>query len=212
MSTLSQSSESFSFDNSFLSLSEPPLPSSPLSHITSLLSSLNEFEQSLNTSSISETHSIINILTSIISKCISLKSILQSNSKQPTRAFSMPTTSDHIEQSLTPKFSFTQKSQFIITASSPQLTSYCDVLSSECSTLSNSIRDDNYHMKDLLKTVKEMQDKGIITKQQKMFLKEKIIAKDVNFYYAIAKNDNCNSTVDLIREIRTYLKRFKIVG
>ena len=70
-------------------------------------------------------------------------------------------------------------------------------------------------MKTLLKTVKEIQDKGIITKKQKKFLKEKIISKDMELYSFISKYDNYSnnnaSNVDLTRAMRTYLKQFKII-
>lgn len=70
-------------------------------------------------------------------------------------------------------------------------------------------------MKTLLKTVKEIQDKEIITKKQKKFLKEKIISKDMELYSFISKYDNYSnnntSNVDLTRAMRTYLKQFKII-
>ena len=68
---------------------------------------------------------------------------------------------------------------------------------------------ESIHLKTLLKTVKDIQDKGIITKKQKKFLKEKIISKDIELYSFISKYDNNN--IDLTRAIRTYLKQFKII-
>jgi hypothetical protein len=81
---------------------------------------------------------------------------------------------------------------------------------------------ENITMKELLLTVKDMQDKGIITKKQKKFLKEKIISKEQTFYTTItsqyevscltSSNNSSNSNSnDLTRIIRTYLKQFKIM-
>jgi hypothetical protein len=81
---------------------------------------------------------------------------------------------------------------------------------------------ENITMKELLLTVKDMQDKGIITKKQKKFLKEKIISKEQTFYTTItsqyevscltSSNSSSNSNSnDLTRIIRTYLKQFKIM-
>ena len=66
-----------------------------------------------------------------------------------------------------------------------------------------------------------MQDKGIITKKQKKFLKEKIISKEQTFYTTItsqyeascltSSNSSNSSSNDLTRIIRTYLKQFKIM-
>ena len=219
MSILSQSIDSLCFDNSFSSFSETQPQTSltmSLSQINSILSSLEEIEQFVNihTHKEREIQSILRTLTTIISKCTEIQNMLQSRSKRSTIKYAADTndeeTFQYFEQALTPKFNFNK--EFDCSEPEPKLISFGDgpsLPSSECSSLNSSIMVDNIHMKTLLKIVKEIQDKGIITKKQKKFLKEKIISKDMELYLFISKYDNNN--IDLTRAIRTYLKQFKII-
>jgi hypothetical protein len=221
MSILSQSIDILSFDNSFSSFSEtqPQAPSTmSLSQINSILSSLEEIEQFVNihTHKEREIQSILRTLTTIISKCTNIQNTLQSRSKHSTIKVTNEANNDddetfqYFEQALTPKFNFNKK--FDCSEYEPNLISFCDgpsPSSSECSSLNSSIMVESIHLKTLLKTVKDIQDKGIITKKQKKFLKEKIISKDIELYSFISKYDNNN--IDLTRAIRTYLKQFKII-
>ena len=232
MSILSQSIDILSLDNSFSSFSEPqPQPSllMSLSQINLILSSLDEIEQFVNshTHKEREIQSLLRPLTTIISKCTDIQNTLQSRSKRSTLKLTTETTTtantdndnesfQYFEQALTPKFNFNK--EFDCSEFEPQLISFCDgpsPSSSECSSLNSSIMVENIHMKTLLKTVKEIQDKGIITKKQKKFLKEKIISKDMELYSFISKYDNYSNnntnSVDLTRAMRTYLKQFKII-
>ena len=215
MSILSQSIDILSFDNSFSSFSEThPQASSTMSltQINSILSSLEEIEQFVNihTHKEREIQSILRTLTTIISKCTNIQNTLQSRSKPSTiKVTNDDETFQYFEQALTPKFNFNKK--FDCSEYEPNLISFCDgpsPSSSECSSLNSSVMVESIHLKTLLKTVKDIQDKGIITKKQKKFLKEKIISKDIELYSFISKYDNNN--IDLTRAIRTYLKQFKI--
>ena len=62
--------------------------------------------------------------------------------------------------------------------------------------------------KALLSAVKEMKNKEIITKEEREFLKEKIITKDEHFYTIMNNSDNL-SQEDIIRNLRRFLKGFK---
>ena len=226
MSILSQSIDILSLDNSFSSFSEPqPQPSllMSLSQINLILSSLDEIEQFVNshTHKEREIQSLLRPLTTIISKCTDIQNTLQSRSKRSTLKLTTETTTtantdndnetfQYFEQALTPKFNFNK--EFDCSEYEPNLISFCDgpsPSSSECSSLNSSVMVESIHLKTLLKTVKDIQDKGIITKKQKKFLKEKIISKDIELYSFISKYDNNN--IDLTRAIRTYLKQFKII-
>ena len=215
MSILSQSIDSLSFDNSFSSFSESQ-PQTSLSQINIILSSLEEIEQfvNVNTHKEREIKSISRILTTIISKCTEIQNALQSRSRHSTIKFT-PDTNDtdddetfqHFEQALTPKFNF--KKEFDLDESKLKVISLCDgpsLSSCDCSSLNSSTMVENINVKTLLRTVKEIQDKGIITKKQKKFLKEKIISKDMELYSFISKNEGNNT--DVTRALRTYLKQF----
>lgn len=219
MSILSQSIDSLSFDNSFSSFSESQ-PQTSLSQINIILSSLEEIEQfvNVNTHKEREIKSISRILTTIISKCTEIQNALQSRSRHSTIKFT-PDTNDtdddetfqHFEQALTPKFNF--KKEFDLDESKLKVISLCDgpsLSSCDCSSLNSSTMVENINVKTLLRTVKEIQDKGIITKKQKKFLKEKIISKDMELYSFISKNEG-NSNIEVTRALRTYLKQFKII-
>ena len=53
-----------------------------------------------------------------------------------------------------------------------------------------------------------MKSKEIITKEEREFLKEKIITKDEYFYTIMNNSDNL-SQEDIIRNLRRFLKGFK---
>ena len=189
-----------------------------LSQINFILSSLEEIEQfvSVRTYKEREIELILRTLTTIISKCTEIQSTIQSRSKHSTIKAKAKTdiindeAIQYFEQALTPKFSFNKA--FDYSELEPKL--LCDgssPSSSECSSLNSSIMVDNVNLKTLLKTVKEIQDKGIITKKQKKFLKEKIISKDMELYSFVSKYDNNYNNIDLTRALRTYLKQFKII-
>ena len=220
MSILSQSIDSLSFDNSFSSFSESQ-PQTSLSQINIILSSLEEIEQfvNINTHKEREIKSISRILTTIISKCTEIQNTLQSRSKHSTIKFT-PDTNDtnddetfqYFEQALTPKFNFNK--EFDFNESKLKVISLCggpcpSLSSCDCSSLNSSTMVENINIKTLLRTVKEIQDKGIITKKQKKFLKEKIISKDMELYSFISKNEGNNT--DVTRALRTYLKQFKAI-
>ena len=191
-----------------------------MSQINIILSSLEEIEQfvNVNTHKEREIKSISRILTTIISKCTEIQNALQSRSRHSTIKFT-PDTNDtdddetfqHFEQALTPKFNF--KKEFDLDESKLKVISLCDgpsLSSCDCSSLNSSTMVENINVKTLLRTVKEIQDKGIITKKQKKFLKEKIISKDMELYSFISKNEG-NSNIEVTRALRTYLKQFKII-
>ena len=252
------SSECICFDNSFSSFSDtfPQLTKqTPLTHISTILSSLRELEEQFITHISSSNKNEINVLlrsfTTIITKCTEMKTALQLKSKEKeTLNVSKLSTGitlaceafDNFEQSTTPKFSLSHSDNEYINnkfthlcVSAPQLignlngmnttfeyASYsCSCSSSNSSSMNSSIVMENITMKELLKTVKDMQDKGIITKKQKKFLKEKIISKEQTFYTTITSqyeascltnsNNSSNSSNELTRIIRTYLKQFKIM-
>ena len=86
----------------------------------------------------------------------------------------------------------------------------------ENSIISNSIQDGHkvcnvkkttLKPKALLSAVKEMKTKEIITKEEREFLKEKIITKDKEFYMTMNNSTNLNQD-DIIRNLRRFLKGF----
>lgn len=72
----------------------------------------------------------------------------------------------------------------------------------------NNINKPQLKPKALLSAVKEMKSKEIITKEEREFLKEKIITKDEHFYTIMNNSDNL-SQEDIIRNLRRFLKGFK---
>ena len=245
------SSECICFDHSFSSFSDhfPQLTKqTPLTHISTILSTLKELEEQfisyISSSDKNELNVLLRSFTTIISKCSEMKTALQVKSKEKeTLSLSKLSTGitlaceafDNFEQTTTPKFSLSHSdhhaymSKFShLCTSAPQLIGnlngtnttfeYASCSSSESSSMNSSIVMENVSLKELLKTVKEMHDKGIITKKQKKFLKEKIISKETNFYSSITSqyealsltSNNTNNN-DLTRIIRTYLKQFKIM-
>lgn len=66
----------------------------------------------------------------------------------------------------------------------------------------------NIKTKVLLSAVKEMNEKEIITKKERKFLKEKIITKDKHFYTVMNNSSNLNQN-EIIRNLRRFLKGFK---
>lgn len=252
------SSECICFDNSFSSFSDnfPQLTKqTPLTHVSTILSSLRELEEQfimyISSSDKNEINVLLRSFTTIITKCTEMKTTLQVKSKEKeTLNVSKLSTGitiaceafDNFEQSTTPKFSLSHSdnnNEYInnkfthLCVSAPQLignlngmnTTFeyasCSCSSSNSSSMNSSIVMENITMKELLLTVKDMQDKGIITKKQKKFLKEKIISKEQTFYTTItsqyevscltSSNSSSSNSNDLTRIIRTYLKQFKIM-
>lgn len=218
------SHECICFDYSF---SERAAHSTVIACVNTILTALNEMERICGEAK--ESDVLLRSITAIVGKCNEMKEVLMERCKEKENGLSrlsMGTFSicDKGEECATPKFSYKEKEWEERNCEDECSCMTQQVMNMECRTDcssgtvsgNDSVVMDCVSMKELLRNVKEMQDKGIITKMQKQFLKEKIISKEINFYaYILSQyesqsfNSSSNSN-DLTRMIRKYLKQFRI--
>jgi hypothetical protein len=165
---------------------------------------------------------LLNKINEIQSKFNSLSLQMKTFTYQDDSDFSLSTVETQKDSECNSSFDFKESQTPTFTFSNQKHNENILLLnqnefSLENSIISNSINNDyeccninkpDLKPKALLSAVKEMKSKKIITKEEREFLKEKIISKDKHFYSIMNNSNNLNED-DIIRNLRRFLKGFK---